>query len=98
LCAAVLGGLNVSKVKRLNSSVTDATAARESAERSRAQREKELRARETAIAAEQARLAEREGKSGPGDAQLAQILTEKSQLEAKLHDKESEILALQKQI
>ena len=30
--------------------------------------------------------------------QLTEILTQKSQLEAKLHDKESEILSLQKQL
>lgn len=40
------------------------------------------------------------GKERPqrGDAQLAQVLSEKMQLEAKLHDKESEILDLQKRI
>ena len=96
--AAIFGGLNVVKVKTLRSSVADATASRESADRNRAQREKELKARESAIAAEQAKLAEREGKTGVAESQLTQILNEKTQLEAKLHDKESEVLALQKQI
>src|SRR5207253_9151048 len=59
---------------------------------------KELKARESAIAAEQAKLAEREGKIGTTDGQLTQILNEKAQLEGKLQDKEAEILALQKQI
>lgn len=98
LVAAVLGVLNVQKVKGLNSSVTFATAAREAAERARAQHQKKLKGREAAIAAEQTRLAERQAKLETGDAQMMQILSQKTELEAKLHDKESEILALQKQL
>jgi hypothetical protein len=96
--AAIFAALNVAKVKTLRSSVAGTTVAHESTDPSHAQREKELNVRESAIAAEQAKLAEREGKAGASEGQLAQILTEKAQLEAKLHDKESEILALQKQI
>jgi hypothetical protein len=96
--AAVFGVLNVTKVKTLRSSAADAVAARESADRTRAQQEKELKGRELAIASAQAKLAEREGKVDVADGQVARVLTEKTQLEAKLHDKESEILALQKQI
>jgi len=45
LCAAgIFGVLNLTKVKALRSSVVDANAARESAERSRVQHEKELMA------------------------------------------------------
>jgi hypothetical protein len=99
LCAAGLFGvLNLTKVKALRSSVVDANAARESAERSRVQNEKGLKARESAVAAERAKLSEGQGKAGATEAQLAQILAEKTQVEARLHDKESEILALQKQV
>ena len=99
LCAAaIFGALNVAKVKTLRSTVADAVAARDSAERDRAKQGKELKARESAIAAEQAKLGEREGKTGAAESQLTQILNEKTQLEAKLQDKEAEILALQKQI
>jgi hypothetical protein len=98
LIAAILGGLNVAKVKTLHSAAAEATTARDTAERSRVQREKELKARESAIAAEQAKLTEREGKTGAAEGQLTQILNEKKQLEAKLQDKEAEILTLQKQI
>ena len=99
LCAAaIFGALNVGRVKTLRSTVADAVAARDSAEHDRAKREKELKARESAIAAEQAKLGEREGKTGAAESQLTQILNEKTQLEAKLQDKEAEILALQKQI
>ena len=96
--AAILSGLNVAKVERLHSAVTEATAARDNAERSRVQRETELKARESAIAAEQARVANRDGRDRAAETQLTEILKEKTQLEAKLHDKESEILALQKQL
>jgi hypothetical protein len=96
--AAIFGGLNLSKQKKLRLSATEATGARETAERARVQHEKELKVRESAIAAEQAKLAEREGTTGVAESQLTQILSEKTQLEAKLHDKENEVLALQKQI
>jgi len=96
--AAIFGGLNVKKLKTLRLSATDAGGTREMAERQSVQHEKELKARESAIATEQAKLAEREGKTGVAESQLTQILNEKTQLEAKLHDKESEVLALQKQI
>jgi len=97
LVAAVLGDLNVQKVKGLNSSLSVATTAREAAERARAQHEKKLKGREAAIAVEQVKLAQRQGKPG-NDAQVTQILSEKTQLEARLRDKESEILALQKEL
>ena len=96
--AAIFGGLNVAKVKTLRSAAVAATTARDTAERSRVQHEKELKARELAIAAQQAKLAEREGKTGAVEGQLTQILDEKKRLEAKLQDKEAEVLALQTQI
>jgi hypothetical protein len=99
LCAtAIFGALNVAKVKTLRSNVADVSTARAIAEQDHARKEKELKARESAIAAEQANLAEREGRTGASETQLTQILNEKTQLEAKLQDKETEIVALQKQI
>jgi hypothetical protein len=98
VAAAIFAVLNVAKVKTLRSTAADASTARVIGEQDRARKEKELKARESAIAAEQAKLAEREGKTGASESQLTQILNEKRQLEAKLQDKETEILALQKQI
>ena len=99
LCAAaIFGALNVSRVKTLRSSVADLSTARAIAERDQARKEKELKAQESSIAAQQAKLAERQGKAGASETQLTQILNEKTRLEAKLQDKEAEILALQKQI
>jgi len=102
LCvAAIFGALNVAKVKTLRSAVADTSTTRAIAEQDRARKEKELKAREAAIAVEQAKLAqmaERKDNTGAAEGQLTQILNEKRRLEAKLQDKEAEILALQKQI
>src|SRR5207253_1147918 len=75
LLAAIFAGLNLGKVKNLRASVADANAARESADLSRAQREKELKAREGAIASEQAKLSQQPANSGEAEGQLTQILT-----------------------
>jgi hypothetical protein len=98
LAAVIFGGLNVGKVKTVRSATTEGTSARDTAERSRVQHEKELKTRESAIAAEQAKLDEREAKTGAAEGQLTQILEEKKKLETRLQDKEAEILTLQKQI
>ena len=96
--AAIFGALNMGKMNSLHSAAAEATTARDNADRAQARREKRFKARESALAKEQAKLADREGKSAMTEGQMAEVLREKSQLEAKLHDKESEILALQKQI
>ena len=94
----ILGALNLGKMKSLHSAVAEATTARDNAERARARHEKQLKAREAAVVAEQAKLTDREGKNAAIEGQMAGILKEKGQLEANLHDKESEVLALEKQI
>jgi hypothetical protein len=96
--AAVFGVLNLSKVKTLRSTAAQAVTASESAEQARTQKESELKARESAIAAQQAKLAERDTKTVASEEQLGQVLSEKKQLETKLADKDTEIAALQKQI
>ena len=72
--------------------------ARETVEQSHAKKESNLKVREAAIAEAQAKLAERDGKGVASEEQMAQILDENKQLEAKLQDKDSEIKMLQKQI
>ncbi len=96
--AAIFAALNVAKVRTLRSTATEAVTARKTFEQARAKKESELKAREAAIAAQQAKLAEPDGKTVASEEQLAQILNEKKQLETKLQGKESEIAALQKQI
>jgi hypothetical protein len=96
--AALFSALNLSKVKTLRVTAAEAVNARETSEQSRVKKENELKARESAVSAAQAKLAERDGKMVSSEEQLAQILNEKKQLEAKLQDKDSEIAALQNQI
>jgi hypothetical protein len=96
--AAIFGALNLGKMNSLHSAVAEATTAHDNAERARAQHEKRLKTREAAVAAKQAEVADHEAKSAATEGEIAGVLKEKGQLEAKLHDRESEILALQKQI
>jgi hypothetical protein len=96
--AAVFASLNVSKVRTLRSVASDTIVGREIFEQARIKKGRELKAREAAIAAQQAKLAERDGKTVASEEQLAQILNEKKELETKLQAKDSEIAALRKQI
>ena len=97
--ATVFGVLNVfSKVKTPRSTTTQAVTINDDAEQARAKKESEFKERESAIAAQQAKLAERDTKMLVSEEQLAQILNEKKELETKLQDKDTEIAALQKQL
>lgn len=96
--AAVFAVLNVSKVRTLRSTASDAVLARESFEQARTKKENELKAREAAIAAQQSKLTEPDRKTNASEEQLAQILNDKKQLETQLQTKESEIATLRKQL
>jgi hypothetical protein len=96
--AAVFGALNLSKVKTLRATAAQAVTALDRAEQSRIIEENELKTREAAVAAHQAKLAERDGKTVASEEQLARMLKEKNQLETKLQDKDAEMAALQNQI
>jgi hypothetical protein len=96
--AAVFGVLNVSKMKTLRSIVADATTARDSADRRRIAQEKELKAREAAIAAEKTKLAERERTTAESGPQLEKMEIDKANLEAKVQADEAEIANLRKQL
>jgi hypothetical protein len=97
LLAAIFGALNGIKLKTLRQTALEAASARDNAAQRRAAQEKQLKARETAVAAAKTQINERESKAAAAEAQRAQILNEKTQLQTKLQDKESEIAALQKQ-
>ncbi len=96
--AAVFSVLSLIKIRSLRSTAAEAITAREAAERYRVTKENELMARESAIAAQQAKLNDRESKTLASEEQLKQFLNEKKQVEAKLQDKEADIAKLQKQI
>jgi len=86
------------KQKNCAQPATDAAILRENAEQYRIKKESELKGREAAIAAVQAKLTERDGKTVASEEQLAKILNEREALETKLQAKEAEISTLQKQI
>jgi hypothetical protein len=96
--AAIFGVLNTFKAKSLRSTAADANAARESAERRRATEAKQIKARETAIAAEKAKIAQSEKQVANAEAEMVKTEKEKEDLQAKLHANETEIANLQKQI
>ena len=96
--AGVFGIMNTTKVKTLRSNVADATAARDSAEHRRAEREKEIKGREAAIAAEKAKIADTENRVASAEAELVKMQTEKTDLQTKLQANETEIANLQKQL
>ena len=96
--AAVFDGLNVSKIKMLRATAVQAATAIENAEQNWIKKENELKARESVTAAQQSKIAERDGKGVASEEQVAQILNEKKQLETKLQDKDTAIAALQKEI
>jgi hypothetical protein len=98
MLAAVLGALNIAKIRMLRSSVAGVAAERDIAKRRGAGREKEIKAREAAMAAEKARLRQRADAVANADTQLAKIENEKADLQAKLQANESEIAALRKQL
>lgn len=96
--AAIFAVLNVSKTSRLRTTAALAASERESVEQYRIKTENELKARQAAVAATQAKLSERDGSTDVAEEQLAKILSEKKELETKLQDKDAEIAALQKQV
>jgi hypothetical protein len=98
ILAAGFGILNTGKIKALRSTVTAAIAARNGAERLRADQEKDIKGREAAIAAEKAKIAENESRVAGAEAELVKLQTEKADLQAKLQANETEIANLQKQI
>ena len=96
--AAILGAVSFSKIRTLRAIMARAVVARENAEQTHRVKDNQLEARASAIAVHQTNVSERDTKTVVSEEQLAQILSEKKQLEAKLQDKDSEIAALQKQI
>jgi hypothetical protein len=96
--AAIFGSLDIAKVRELQSTAADASILHENAKQYRLKEENKPKAREAAIAAAQAKLSEHDGKTVASEEQLAQILNEKKELEAKLQDKDASIAVLQKQI
>ena len=98
MLAAIFGLLNAHKVKALRTNVMNANAPRDAAERRRVTGEKDLKGRATAVAAEEAKIAEAENKATKAGEEVAQLQKEKSELQTKLDANQTEIASLQKRI
>jgi hypothetical protein len=98
LLAAVFGLLNGQKVKSLRTNVANAEAARDAAEGRRLTEQKELKTREAAVAAVNAKAAEAESQATKVSAELAQLQSEKAEWQAKLQANQVEVTALQRKM
>jgi hypothetical protein len=97
-CAAVLGVLNGNKVKLVHESAVDAIAARQAAEHHRATQERELKAREAALAAASAKVSDMESKAAKTEAELLKVQADKTDLKRKLQANEAEVAELQRHV
>jgi hypothetical protein len=94
--SAVLGVLNAQKTRGLRAQVTQTEVARHASEQSQITQEKELKARETAVVAADARFSETQMKAAKIAAELIQTQKEKDALRTKLRENETEIVQLLK--
>ena len=96
--SAVFGVLNTGKARSLREAAQKNEAARQQAERTQGTKEKEIQAREAAIAAATAKNAETESKVANAEADLVKSQSEKSELQAKVQESQTQIAELQKRI
>src|SRR5213595_1545197 len=95
---AIFGLLGSYRVYALRADVANANAAPDPAEQRRMTQEAEHKTRETAVAGEEAKIAEAQNKATKAGAELAQSQKEKTELQTKLEVKQNEIASLQKRI
>lgn len=96
--AAIFGALNNHKVKSLRLAAESSDAARNAAESRRAAEEKQIKERETAVAAATTKAQEIEARAAKAQSDLEQAEKERSELQTKLQENEAAMAALQKQI
>jgi hypothetical protein len=94
--SAVFGVLNTQKIQGLRMQVMQTEVTRHASEQSQVTREKQLKARETAVVAADARVSETQTKAANLTAELIQAQKEKDALRAKLRENETEIVQLLK--
>jgi hypothetical protein len=98
LAAGVFGLLNAHKAKTLRLAVADAEAARDAAIHHRMAQPKEVKGGEASVAATESKTANQGADAGKAEAELIRIQKEKTDLQATLQAKETEIAALQKRV
>ncbi|HZE13400.1 MAG TPA: hypothetical protein VE086_06580 [Chthoniobacterales bacterium] len=96
--SAVFAFLNLQKTRRLRAEVAQSEASRASTEQQSASRDKQLRDREAAVAAANAKFGDSQTRIASREAELAKVQAEKNDLEQKLRANENEIAGLRKRI
>jgi hypothetical protein len=96
--SAVFGVLNTSKTRELRSEADRKEFARAEAERLRIAKEKEIKAREEAVAAVDAKSAEAENRMASAEADLVRSQTERAELQTMLQASQAEIAELRKRL
>lgn len=96
--SGVFGLLNLQKTRGLRTEIIQSESGRQTADRFRLSREKELKGREAAVAEANAKFADTQGKLANSEAELLKAQTEKNDLQAKLQANAAEIAELRQQI
>jgi len=96
--AAVFALLNVQKTRGLRTEIIQSDSARQAAVQQRLSQEKQLKEREAAVAAANAKFGDTQNKVANTEAELAKVQTEKNELQTKLHANEAEIAELRNRI
>lgn len=96
--SAVFGLLNLGKTRGLRTEIVQSENARQTAEQLRLSRERELKGREAAVAAANAKFGDTQNKVAGIEAELLKAQTEKNDLQAKLRTNETEIAELRKRV
>jgi hypothetical protein len=94
----VVALLNLQKTRRLRTAVAQSESFRASAAQQSSSREKQLKDREAAVAAANARFGDNQAKIASNEAELAKVQGEKNELQAKVRANENEIAELRKRI
>ena len=94
--SAVFGLLNLQKTHGLRAEILQSETARQTAEQHRLSREKQLKERESAVAAANAKFGDIQNKVATTEAELAKVQSEKNELQTKLRSNETEIADLRK--
>lgn len=96
--SAVVALLNLQKTRGLRTEILQSESARQTAEQQRISREKQLKDREAAVAAANAKFGDTQNKVANTEAELAKVQAEKNELQTKLRANESEIAELRNRI
>lgn len=96
--SAGFGVLNLQKTRGLRTEIVQSESARQTAEQLRLSREKDLKGREAAVAAANAKFGDTQSKVASTEAELLKAQTERNDLQAKLRANETEITELRKRI